>query len=97
MREVDGLALSSRNQRLRPDERRIATALYEALGAVKQQIAAGVTDPARIREAGELVIQQRQGVRLEYLEIVDPARCSRSNASRGPLSQPGRSGSARRG
>jgi pantoate--beta-alanine ligase len=72
VREVDGLAISSRNQRLRPDERRIATALYEALGAVKQQISAGVTDPARLREAGALVIQQRQGVRLEYLEIVDP-------------------------
>ena len=85
VREVDGLAISSRNQRLRPDERRIATALYEALSAVKEQISAGVTDTARIREAGERVIQQRQGVRLEYLEIVEPHEMQPVERVEGPV------------
>jgi len=71
VREADGLALSSRNQRLTPEERRVAPALYEALGVARQQIAAGVIDTALIRQAAMRVIDQRQGIKLEYLEIVE--------------------------
>jgi pantoate--beta-alanine ligase len=85
VREADGLALSSRNQRLRADERRIATALYEALGAVKQQISAGVTDIAGIRETAERMIRQRQGVKLEFLEIVDPLEMQPVERVEGPV------------
>jgi pantoate--beta-alanine ligase len=85
VREADGLALSSRNQRLRPDERRMATALYDALGAVKHQISAGATDAARVRETAERMIQQREGVRLEYLEIVDPLEMQPVERVEGPV------------
>jgi len=72
VRESDGLALSSRNRHLSPGERRLAPALYQALQAARQAIEAGATDPERI--AGEAMARfpQDAGLRVEYLEIVDP-------------------------
>ena len=72
VREADGLALSSRNQRLTPEERRAAPVLYAALAVARQQIASGVTNVAQIRETATGVIEQRPGVKLEYFEIVEP-------------------------
>jgi pantoate--beta-alanine ligase len=72
VREPDGLALSSRNRRLSPDDRRAAPVLYEALRDARQRIAAGDSDAARVRQMAADIIGQRQGVTLEYLEIVDP-------------------------
>ena len=72
VREPDGLALSSRNRRLSPDDRRVAPVLYEALRDARQRIAAGDSDAARVRQMAADIIGQRQGVTLEYLEIVDP-------------------------
>ncbi len=72
VREADGLAVSSRNKRLKPNERQIATVLFDALRAAKSHIEAGMRDSPAVREAAERVIQKQEGVRLEYLEIVDP-------------------------
>ncbi len=72
VREANGLALSSRNQRLGPEERRAAPVLYEALGVARQQVVAGAIDVARIRRTATEIIEHRPAVKLEYLEIVDP-------------------------
>ena len=72
VREHDGLAVSSRNQRLSPDEREIAPALYRALRAAESSIAAGATDAAGIVRDAASRIPQDPRVRLEYLDIVDP-------------------------
>ena len=72
VREADGLALSSRNQRLQPQERRIATVLYEALKTAQAGVASGERDSARVTMAARDVIEHQTGVKLEYLEIVEP-------------------------
>ena len=72
VREADGLALSSRNQRLQPGERRVATVLYEALKDAQARIATGEREAARVTAAAREMIERQPAVKLEYLEIVDP-------------------------
>jgi pantoate--beta-alanine ligase len=72
IREADGLALSSRNEHLTAAERAQAPALYQALLRAKELIGAGETDSASILGRAAAVIDAASGIRLEYLEVVDP-------------------------
>ncbi|MEO5739685.1 MAG: pantoate--beta-alanine ligase [Vicinamibacterales bacterium] len=72
VREADGLAMSSRNRHLSPDERRLAGSLYQALLEASRRMSAGERSAAAIRQAGAAVIPQSDTLKLEYLEIVDP-------------------------
>jgi pantoate--beta-alanine ligase len=72
VREPDGLAVSSRNQRLDETERRLAPALYRALRRAESQIAAGVADPGEITRDAQTQIPRDERLTLEYLELVDP-------------------------
>ena len=71
VREADGLALSSRNVHLDPDERRRATALHRALEAAASAADAGERDPVRLRAAAEAVLLE-QDIEAEYVAVVDP-------------------------
>jgi pantoate--beta-alanine ligase len=69
VREPDGLALSSRNVRLSPDERTRALSLSRALRAAETAAAGGERDAGAIERAARGALN---GVEPEYLALVDP-------------------------
>jgi pantoate--beta-alanine ligase len=73
VREPDGLALSSRNVYLTPEERPRASALYRAIRAGQGRVAAGEEDADVLRRTMEAVLRETPGVTLDYVAVVDPA------------------------
>lgn len=73
VRESDGLALSSRNTYLSPEERRAATVVYRALLCGRDLIAAGERDGQRVRDAVRGTLESEPLVsRIDYVAVVDP-------------------------
>ena len=73
VREGDGLAMSSRNRYLSPEERRQAPALSEALASARRAVADGQTDASAVAAgiAGHVARRATLG-RIEYVSIIDP-------------------------
>lgn len=68
VREDDGLAMSSRNGYLTPQERAIAPALYRSLKALAERLKKGETDYACLEQAGRETLLQ-SGLQPDYLAI----------------------------
>ncbi len=72
VREPDGLAMSSRNTYLNPEERKAATCLYRSLKRAVELYEAGERDAAKIREEVVKVIEAEPLAKIDYVEVVDP-------------------------
>jgi pantoate--beta-alanine ligase len=72
VRELDGLALSSRNAFLDADGRRAALALSRALRTVEQAWRGGASDPRELEKRGREVLDRDPGVKAQYFALVDP-------------------------
>ena len=71
VRAADGLALSSRNVYLKGEDRRAAAALSRSLAVVRDEIARGERDTARLLAALRRILTTEPRVALDYAEIVD--------------------------
>jgi pantoate--beta-alanine ligase len=85
VREADGLALSSRNQRLNAAERQAALVLSRALNAAREMIRRGETDCQIIRESAIREFEAEPLVKLEYFEVAEPDEMQPLTTVAGPV------------
>ena len=97
VREPDGLAVSSRNQYLGPQERKEATVIYRALQRGGELIRARQTDAGRIIDEVRAVLGSVPALRVEYVSLVDAESLEEIERVRGKvlLAVAGRLGSTR--
>jgi pantoate--beta-alanine ligase len=87
LREPDGLAMSSRNMRLSPEDRQKATTIYKCLTLIKQECNKGITWPVIKEKATQLLTGA--GFRIDYVELADastlqPATATMATIYQGP-------------
>ncbi|HEY9073557.1 MAG TPA: pantoate--beta-alanine ligase [Desulfobaccales bacterium] len=72
VREADGLAMSSRNTYLNPEERTAALCLYRSLSAAREVVASGAKSRQGVLEAVRQMITNTPHTRIDYLALVHP-------------------------
>lgn len=79
LRESDGLAMSSRNVYLSPEERAAAPTLYAALQAVERAYEEGERTYSKLIQRGQAVLDEQPLFRTEYLSICDSVDATELN------------------
>jgi len=72
VREADGLAMSSRNAYLDPQQRKQALVLSQSLARVQELFNRGERSTAKLIAAGKAVFAEEQAARIDYFSIVNP-------------------------
>ena len=72
VREKDGLAMSSRNVRLTPGNRRQAVCLFMALSAAENAFRSGSRDAEYLRGVMRAVVSEAPSARIDYISVADP-------------------------
>jgi pantoate--beta-alanine ligase len=72
VREEDGLAMSSRNKYLNPEQRRNAVILIKVLNKARDLVRQGERDVSKVRQMALDLISSTPGAVVDYVEIVHP-------------------------
>jgi pantoate--beta-alanine ligase len=82
LREADGLAMSSRNMRLSPEDRQKATTIYKSLTLIKQECNNGGAWPVIKNKATQLLTDA--GFKIDYVELADAQTLEPATDQNGP-------------
>ena len=72
VRETDGLAMSTRNTYLNPQERQAAVTLYQALSLAQKLWSQGEKDAEKLRQEMRVLIQKEPLANIDYISVANP-------------------------
>jgi pantoate--beta-alanine ligase len=84
VREPDGLAMSSQNTYLTPQQRPAARSLYAAIQAARRLVSEGVTDPVEIVKTARSLMEVHADVQIQYISVCHPETLAELKVIQGP-------------